>query len=69
MALVNRAAVGPARFSFCKAFFVLMFFFFFSPKAFETLIHENVANIFSFGFIEAFDSKQRIYMSERARIT
>ena len=39
------------------------------PKAFQTLIHENVAdivffivyknNIYSFGFIEALDSKQR----------
>ena len=44
-----------------------------SPKAFETLIHENVThivlvivlNMFSFGFIEVFDSN----VSECARIT
>ena len=48
----------------------------YSPKAFETSIHENVTyyvlycvgNIFSFGFIEALDSKQK-NVSERARIT
>ena len=49
----------------------------YSPKAFETLIHENVTHIvffavckkiFSFGFIEVFDSEQN-NVSERARVT
>ena len=48
----------------------------YSPKAFETLLHENVTHIvffivcdiFSFGLIEVFDSKQK-NASQHARIT